>query len=95
MTQIAKTVRDYHSLGIVILALSPYNVYLKDKNDVFLADWSLARSKDDTEKIVPSFFTSKYDCLAKEVSQEGTFSASSDMYSLGKIFNKIQHSGYL
>lgn len=60
MEVIAKTLQTLHSKNVILLALSWDNIYLKDKNQVFFGDWSLANMDDSTNKIDPNFIKNKY-----------------------------------
>jgi len=95
MNSIARTLKSIHSAGIMMLLLSCENIYPKDNKDIFLGDWSLACTDDPSYKIDHNFLSSRSEFLAPELLTEGRCSASSDIYSLGKIFNKIYRAGFL
>jgi serine/threonine protein kinase len=94
MNSIAKTLKGLHAVGIMMLLLSCENIYLKDSKDIFLGDWSLV-CLDGSSKIEHKFIFYRSEGLAPEILTEGTCSFSSDIYSLGKIFEKIYRIGSL
>lgn len=49
MENLARLTRETHLKEVVLLGLTPENIYIKDNNDVFFGDWTLAKVMGGSE----------------------------------------------
>lgn len=86
MLALARSLSVLHARSVLLLNLSVYNVFLKDKNSAFFGDWSMARTIETQEKVDCRFLTGSNSNLAKELFEDGRWTQFSDVYSLGCVF---------
>lgn len=67
MLAVAKGLSVLHARSVLLLNLSVYNVFLKDKNTAFFGDWSMARTIETQEKVDCSLLNGSNSHLAKEL----------------------------
>jgi len=65
MLQIAKTLQYFHNCKIVMLSLSLSNIYPQEKKPIFFADWSLAHTLEEDDKVDATFLNNKFEFIAK------------------------------
>ena len=51
MKELIEAVKDVHSKNYVILGLHPENIYIKENQQVMIADWRLAKNIAKNEVI--------------------------------------------
>jgi hypothetical protein len=91
MSQVAAALADVHAAGLVHRDLKPGNILLDHRGNAKLADFGIARAKDDPRFTQTGFLTGTIAYLAPELLNGADATPASDMWSFGAtLFEAIE-----
>jgi hypothetical protein len=83
MSQVAAALADVHAAGLVHRDIKPGNILLDHRGNAKLADFGIARAKDDPRFTQTGFLTGTIAYLAPELLNGADATPASDMWSFG------------
>ena len=91
MSQVAMALADVHAAGLVHRDIKPGNILLDNRGNAKVADFGIARAKDDPRFTQTGFLTGTIAYLAPELLNGADATPASDMWSFGAtLFEAIE-----